>query len=154
MARVLHHNFSLAHTFVGTPYYMSPVSTCMCMWMRVRMLILQELLREQSYDEKSDLWALGCLLFELCSLEPPFTASNRKMLETKIKLGNFKRIPSLYSTALYDSIAMLLQSNVCNVCSMTPLPCCSNQMCVMCGVLYDSIVMLFQSNVCDVWCTL
>ena len=32
---------------------------------------------------------------------------------------------------LYDSIAMLLQSNVCDV-------------------LYDSIVMLFQSNVCDV----
>lgn len=26
LARILHHNFSLAKTFVGTPYYMSPVS--------------------------------------------------------------------------------------------------------------------------------
>lgn len=93
MARILHHNFSLAHTFVGTPYYMSP-----------------ELLKEQSYDEKSDLWSLGCLLYELCALEPPFTAPNRKVLEARIKLGTFKRIPAHYSTGLHDSIALLLQS--------------------------------------------
>jgi NIMA (never in mitosis gene a)-related kinase len=41
-----------AKTFVGTPYYMSP-----------------ELVEEMNYDSKSDIWALGCLLYELCALE-------------------------------------------------------------------------------------
>lgn len=46
-----------AHTSVGTPYYMSP-----------------ELINENKYNEKSDIWACGCLLYEMCTLSPPFVA--------------------------------------------------------------------------------
>jgi len=31
-----------------------------------------ELMQEKSYDSKSDIWALGCLIYELCALKPPF----------------------------------------------------------------------------------
>ena len=42
----------LARTFVGTPYYMSP-----------------EIVNETKYDAKSDIWALGCLIYEMCTLQ-------------------------------------------------------------------------------------
>lgn len=57
LARVLNINSEFAHTSVGTPYYMSP-----------------ELIDEHKYNEKSDIWACGCLLYEMCSLKPPFEA--------------------------------------------------------------------------------
>jgi len=57
-----------AHTSVGTPYYMSP-----------------ELINEHKYNEKSDIWACGCLLYEMCALSPPFVAQNYLALAMKIK---------------------------------------------------------------------
>ena len=67
----------------GTPYYMSP-----------------EQMSKSQYNEKSDIWSLGCLIYELCSLTPPFTASNQKLLAVKIKQGHFRSIPSKYSEGL------------------------------------------------------
>ncbi len=72
----------------------------------------QEQLDEQTYDEKSDLWSLGCLIYELCALSPPFNAPNQHILTAKVKAGRFKRIPSRYSSELQDIIASLLQVEV------------------------------------------
>lgn len=83
LARILHHDTSFAKTFVGTPYYMSP-----------------EQMNRMSYNEKSDIWSLGCLLYELCALSPPFTAFNQKDLAEKIRIGKFRRIPYRYSEEL------------------------------------------------------
>ncbi|KAJ7341107.1 hypothetical protein JRQ81_004846 [Phrynocephalus forsythii] len=91
LARILHHDTSFAKTFVGTPYYMSP-----------------EQMNRMSYNEKSDIWSLGCLLYELCALSPPFTAFNQKELAEKIREGKFRRIPYRYSDELNELITKML----------------------------------------------
>lgn len=91
LARILQHDTSFAKTFVGTPYYMSP-----------------EQINHMSYNEKSDIWSLGCLLYELCALAPPFTAFNQKELAEKIREGKFRRIPFRYSDDLNDLLGRML----------------------------------------------
>ncbi|NWS82026.1 NEK2 kinase, partial [Toxostoma redivivum] len=97
LARILHHDTSFATTFVGTPYYMSP-----------------EQMNYMSYNEKSDIWSLGCLMYELCALSPPFTAYNQKELAEKIREGRFRRIPYRYSDELNDLLREML--NVKDYC--------------------------------------
>eukprot|EP00074_Homo_sapiens_P056867 XP_005273204.1 serine/threonine-protein kinase Nek2 isoform X1 [Homo sapiens] len=91
LARILNHDTSFAKTFVGTPYYMSP-----------------EQMNRMSYNEKSDIWSLGCLLYELCALMPPFTAFSQKELAGKIREGKFRRIPYRYSDELNEIITRML----------------------------------------------
>ncbi|XP_071775210.2 serine/threonine-protein kinase Nek2 [Centroberyx gerrardi] len=91
LARILNHDTSFAKTFVGTPYYMSP-----------------EQFNRMSYNEKSDIWSLGCLLYELCALSPPFTAYNQKELAEKIREGKFRRIPYRYSEELNTLLCKML----------------------------------------------
>ncbi|KAK2086496.1 Serine/threonine-protein kinase Nek2 [Saguinus oedipus] len=67
-----------------------------------------EQMNRMSYNEKSDIWSLGCLLYELCALMPPFTAFNQKELAGKIREGKFRRIPYRYSDELNDIITRML----------------------------------------------
>ncbi len=64
-----------------------------------------------SYNEKSDMWSLGCLLYEMCAQHPPFEASNQLALAMKIKAGRFERIPSTYSEELQRFIRALIEVN-------------------------------------------
>lgn len=48
---------SRTQTQIGTPYYMSP-----------------EIWQDQQYDAATDIWSLGCLAYELCTLRHPFQA--------------------------------------------------------------------------------
>jgi len=43
-----------------------------------------ELINDIKYNEKSDIWSSGCLLYELASLNPPFSATNPLSLALKI----------------------------------------------------------------------
>ena len=65
-----------------------------------------------SYNEKSDVWSLGCMLYELCCLRPPFTAVNQKELASKINVGRFARLPSMYGDDLNQLISYMLQVDV------------------------------------------
>jgi NIMA (never in mitosis gene a)-related kinase len=92
LAKELASESKFAYTNVGTPFYMSP-----------------EMINEMRYNEKSDIWALGCLVFELCALVPPFEAQNQLALAVKINAGKFNRIPARYSEDLYRAIRWMLQ---------------------------------------------
>jgi len=83
-----------AKTFVGTPYYLSP-----------------EICEEKPYNEKSDIWALGCILYELCTYKHPFNATNQAALILKILKGKYDPIPKEYSAELKKMIELILQKN-------------------------------------------
>jgi len=63
----------------GTPYYLSP-----------------EICREQRYNNKSDIWSLGCVLYEMMALRHAFEATSMKQLVLKIVKGNYGPIPPSY----------------------------------------------------------
>jgi NIMA (never in mitosis gene a)-related kinase 2 len=94
LSRVLNQTVDFASTYVGTPFYMSP-----------------ELINETVYDTKSDIWSLGCLVYELCSLNPPFQAASQNGLYNKISSGKFTRLPSRYSDELDRIVKSMLQVN-------------------------------------------
>ncbi|KDO35492.1 NEK protein kinase [Saprolegnia parasitica CBS 223.65] len=91
LAKELSSESKFAQTNVGTPYYMSP-----------------EMVNEMTYDERSDIWALGCLLYEMAALAPPFDATNQLALAKKINAGKFARIPEAYSEDLFQAIKWML----------------------------------------------
>ena len=59
ISKLLDTSHDKANSVVGTPYYLSP-----------------EACESQPYTYKSDIWALGCVLYELCTLRHPFEAKN------------------------------------------------------------------------------
>lgn len=86
------HDF--ASTYVGTPFYMSP-----------------EICAAERYTSKSDIWSLGCIIYELCTREPPFNAKSHFQLVQKIKEGKIAPLPSCYSTELSAVIKDCLRVN-------------------------------------------
>eukprot|EP01086_Lenisia_limosa_P003767 TRINITY_DN1844_c0_g1_i1.p1 TRINITY_DN1844_c0_g1~~TRINITY_DN1844_c0_g1_i1.p1 ORF type:complete len:201 (+),score=42.37 TRINITY_DN1844_c0_g1_i1:608-1210(+) len=67
-----------------------------------------EQVNEHGYNEKSDMWSLGCLIYELCALVPPFEARNQIALAVKIKAGRFSRLPRQYSEELSQIVRALI----------------------------------------------
>ncbi len=92
IARVLDATLQNAETVVGTPYYMSP-----------------EICQNHPYSFKSDVWSLGCILYELCTLEHPFKSNNLLNLVYKIVHEDPEPIPQQYSGDLGALAGLLLQ---------------------------------------------
>ena len=82
----------LGYTQTGTPYYASP-----------------EVWKDQPYDNKSDIWSLGCVLYEMITLRPPFRAENMEGLYAKVIKGHVNRIPERFSQDLFTVVKILLQ---------------------------------------------
>ena len=82
-------------TQTGTPYYASP-----------------EVWRDEPYSYKSDLWSIGCVIYEMCNLEPPFNGKDLDELFENVCSGKLKRINICYSEDLWEMILMLLQNDV------------------------------------------
>ena len=94
IARVLSNTKSKAKTVVGTPYYLSP-----------------EIIRNEGYSFKSDIWSLGVLLYEMAALQPPFNAQSLHQLAQKIIAGKYSPPPSNFTNATSSLIAAMLQKN-------------------------------------------
>lgn len=65
--------------------------------------------QDKPYDNKSDMWSLGCVMYELVSLNPPFQAKDMKGLYNRVMKGAYPKIPSHYSASLSDVISSLLK---------------------------------------------
>ena len=84
----------LGYTQTGTPYYASP-----------------EVWKDKPYDHKSDVWSLGCVLYEMITLRPPFRAQDMEGLFNKVCKGQYSRIPERFSDDLFQVVQFLLQVN-------------------------------------------
>ena len=84
----------VGHTQTGTPYYASP-----------------EVWNDSPYDNKSDIWSLGCVLYEMITLKPPFRAQDMEGLYKRVIKGQYSRIPERFSNDLFQIIQFLLQVN-------------------------------------------
>lgn len=84
----------LLNTQTGTPYYSSP-----------------EVWDDLPYDFQSDIWSLGCVLYEMAALEPPFTAADMDSLYWKVVKGVYTPLPETYSLDLGIMVRNLLQVN-------------------------------------------
>ncbi len=107
IAKILENTTSYAHTFIGTPYYLSP-----------------ELCKDLPYNDKSDVWSLGCVLYEMVTLKHPFEAKTRVEIYDKIINGNYEGIDKYYSLELRRMIDLLLikdekkRPKICEILSL------------------------------------
>ncbi|KAG8193755.1 hypothetical protein JTE90_005052 [Oedothorax gibbosus] len=94
IARILNTTSELARTCIGTPYYLSP-----------------EICENKPYNNKSDVWSLGCVLYELTTLKHAFEAKNIKSLVYKILRGSLPQIPDIYSQDLKQLMTQIFVRN-------------------------------------------
>lgn len=80
--------------YLGTPFYLSP-----------------EICEGKKYAKKSDVWSLGCILYELTTLKRAFNGRNLPALVLKILRGTYPPIPSQYSKDLQSLIDRMLQQD-------------------------------------------
>merc|ERR1712098_945880 len=77
---------------IGTPHYLSP-----------------EICKRLPYNHKSDMWSLGCVLYEMCSLQLAFPAENFMALVQSICRGGYQPLPSIFSSKMSDLVQVLLR---------------------------------------------
>ena len=94
IAKVLDYTAQFCKTQIGTPYYLSP-----------------EICEGKRYDSKTDIWSLGCILYEMCTLRHAFDGRNINNLLINIVRGKFQPISSIYSPELRQLVKSLLQKD-------------------------------------------
>ena len=92
--KILQSYMMYAQTQIGTPLYMSP-----------------EIFKRERYDTKTDIWSLGCILYELMTLKPAFNADNLNVLKYKIFNCRFDKVTENYTHQLKNILHVLLNVN-------------------------------------------
>ena len=91
IARILRHAQDCARTAIGTPYYLSP-----------------EICQRRPYSYKSDVWSLGCVLYETATLRHAFDSDSMHGLVLKILRGEPPQVPASFSMELRSLIEEML----------------------------------------------
>ncbi|KAL0212145.1 hypothetical protein RCL1_005771 [Eukaryota sp. TZLM3-RCL] len=91
VAKLLKTEDQLAKTSIGTPYYLSP-----------------EIWRNRPYNSKSDVWSLGCLLYEMITFRHPFTANDIRSLSNRVLAGKYEAISPRFSKDLRDVVDSMI----------------------------------------------
>lgn len=94
ISKVLTNTVDKARTMVGTPYYLSP-----------------EIVEGKPYSFKSDVWSLGVMLYELCTLKPPFDGASIRQLGMNIVRGSYQPLPSHFSKELKSLVNIQLMND-------------------------------------------
>ncbi|CAD5119421.1 DgyrCDS8033 [Dimorphilus gyrociliatus] len=94
IAKMLESDQDYAITAIGTPYFLSP-----------------EICQKLPYRKSSDIWSLGCVLFNICCLKPPFEGNNLSGLVMAILKGEYEPISPYFGPILEDLIAVLLNQD-------------------------------------------
>lgn len=81
----------MLNTFYGTPLYLSP-----------------EIIQSKPYNEKTDIWSLGVILYELACLYPPFRGNSIFELAQSVVKGQYPEIPAHYSNDLARCVRWML----------------------------------------------
>jgi NIMA (never in mitosis gene a)-related kinase len=92
ISKQLSNTWNFAETVVGTPYHLAP-----------------EIIQNQPYDTKADIWALGVLLYQLITLEYPFQGSNIPILFFNVLAGKYKQIPLSFSNELRNLVRNIFE---------------------------------------------
>ncbi|XP_061576416.1 serine/threonine-protein kinase Nek3 [Cololabis saira] len=93
-ACILNSSNAYANTYVGTPYYVAP-----------------EIWDNKPYNNKSDVWSLGCVLYELCTLRHPFQAQSWKSLILKVCRGAYPPLPNHLPYELQYLVKQMFKTN-------------------------------------------
>ncbi|KAF7668217.1 hypothetical protein LDENG_00026080 [Lucifuga dentata] len=93
-ACILNSSKAYAYAYVGTPYYVAP-----------------EIWDNKPYNNKSDVWSLGCVLYELCTLHHPFQASSWKSLILKVCRGSYPPLPKHLPYELHYLVKQMFKTN-------------------------------------------
>ncbi|KAG5470420.1 hypothetical protein LSCM1_01664 [Leishmania martiniquensis] len=95
ISTVLRTTMGMANTVCGTPYYFSP-----------------ELCRNRPYNNKSDIWALGVLLYECATGgRHPFDGTSMNQLMQRIVQGHYAPLSSQYSSDFRRMVDWCLQKD-------------------------------------------
>eukprot|EP00929_Paragymnodinium_shiwhaense_P020821 TRINITY_DN13756_c0_g1_i1.p1 TRINITY_DN13756_c0_g1~~TRINITY_DN13756_c0_g1_i1.p1 ORF type:complete len:345 (-),score=70.80 TRINITY_DN13756_c0_g1_i1:335-1369(-) len=94
IARMLSKDCDFAKTLIGTPFYLSP-----------------EVCNAAPYNDRSDVWAYGCVVYELCTLKRPFEAKNNAALLLRIMEGRYEPVSNERSVDMRDLIDSCLEKD-------------------------------------------
>ncbi len=94
ISTVLQNTVACAKTVCGTPYYFSP-----------------ELCQSKPYGNKSDVWAMGVMFYEMLTLNRPFNAKNLRELLKKVVAGQYDPVPESVPLEMRQLSAALLNLN-------------------------------------------
>lgn len=85
----------MLRTQTGTPYYASP-----------------EVWKDRPYDSRSDVWSIGCVIYEMCALRPPFKAQDMNGLYKRVCQGDYPPIPARFSSDLTNLLKTILKVDI------------------------------------------